>query len=278
MELKITTLIENMPDAAGELLYEHGLSLYIEFHGKKILFDTGQSGDFLKNAGKLGKSMKDLDAIIISHGHYDHSGGVPALLEVLERETPLYVGAGFFQKKHKLLSDGSFRYNGNPFEKEALPEDKVRLRQVGCEVSTLWEDVLLFRGFERTSDFEALNPKFYVEKDGVLELDAFGDEVALGLRTEKGLVLVVGCSHVGISNILQSVSRWNGEPIYAVLGGTHLIEAEEERLEKTMDAFQACGVKCVAVSHCTGEAGIAKAQEVFGERFVLNNTGNVFEL
>lgn len=267
-----------MPDAAGELLYEHGLSLYIEFHGKKILFDTGQSGDFLKNAEKLGKSMKNLDAIIISHGHYDHSGGVPALVEVLEEETPMYVGVNFFLKKYKLLSDGTYRYNGNPFEKELLPEGKVRLQQVSCEVSSLWEDVLLFRGFERTSDFEALNPKFYVEKDGVLELDAFGDEVALGLRTEKGLVLIVGCSHVGISNILQSVSQWSGEPIYAVLGGTHLIEAEEDRLEKTMEAFRACGVKCVAVSHCTGETGIAKAQEVFKESFILNNTGNVFEL
>lgn len=82
MELKITTLIENMPDSKGELICEHGLSLQIEFRGKRILFDTGQTGDFLKNAEKLKKSMQDLDMIIISHGHYDHSGGVPKLVKI----------------------------------------------------------------------------------------------------------------------------------------------------------------------------------------------------
>ena len=76
-ELRITTLIENMPDEEGKLIAEHGLSLYIEFDGKRILFDTGQTGDFVKNAKYLGINLDSLDDIIISHGHYDHSGGVP---------------------------------------------------------------------------------------------------------------------------------------------------------------------------------------------------------
>lgn len=278
MELRITTLIENMPDDAGSLLYEHGLSLYIEFRGRKLLFDTGQSGDFLKNASKLDKSVQDLDGIIISHGHYDHSGGIPSLVEALEKTTPMYVGAEFFDRKYKKLSDGTYRYNGNPFAKEDLPQEKIELKRVLLDVTYLQEDIILFKNFPRSSAFEQLNPKFFVENSDGFERDAFPDEIALGLRTTKGLVLIVGCSHVGICNILQSVSGWIEEPVYAVLGGTHLVEADEERLARTMEAFHANKVELVAVSHCTGEEGIACAKEAFGTQFILNNTGNIFEI
>ena len=164
MELRITTLIENMPDEAGQLAYEHGLSLYIEFQGKRILFDTGQSGDFLKNAQVLDKSMQKMDAVIISHGHYDHSGGVPAFAKELKQSIPMYVGAGFFEKKYKLLSDGTYRYNGNPFTEEELPKDKVCLQKVTEDVTCLHDNILLFKNFRRVSDFEKLNPKFFLQK------------------------------------------------------------------------------------------------------------------
>ncbi|MBQ9141745.1 MAG: MBL fold metallo-hydrolase [Lachnospiraceae bacterium] len=278
MELKITTLIENMPDKDGLLIAEHGLSLYIEFRGKRILFDTGQSGDFLKNAHMLEKSMQELDMIIISHGHYDHSGGVPALINTIEKVTKMYVGEGFFEKKNKLLPDGSYHYNGNPFTEVDIPKEKVALEIVTEDVTYLHKDILLFKSFPQISMFEQLNPRFFLQKGEEYVQDSFSEELALGLRTERGLVLIVGCSHVGISNILRSVTQRTQEPVYAVLGGTHLVEADEERLQKTMEAFRACGVEKIAVSHCTGEKGILQAQAVYGEDFVLNNTGNIFEV
>lgn len=275
-ELQITTLIENMSDDEGKLLAEHGLSLHIEFDGKRILFDTGQTGDFVKNANALGINLNGLDDIIISHGHYDHSGGVMTVLSEIKKSLPFYVGDGFFAPKYKYLSDGSYRYNGNPFTEQDLPAEKVDLRKVTEDVTYLTDKILLFKNFPAISGFERKNEKFVLPDGDAYTVDAFGEEVALGLRTSKGLVLIVGCSHVGICNILQAVTARVDEPIYAVLGGTHLMEANEERLEKTMEVFRKFGVQCVAVSHCTGEQGIALARENFGEKFVLNNTGNMF--
>ena len=276
MELKITTLIENMPDEEEKLCFEHGLSLYIEFGGKKILFDTGQSGSFLKNAEVLKKSVQELDYVIISHGHYDHSGGVPALLEVLEAPVSMYVGKGFFGKKYKKLSDGTYRYNGNPFTQRELAPDRIALHEITEDITRLHENILLFKNFHRVSVFEKPNSKFFLETEEGYVLDEFSDEIALGLCTQKGLVLIVGCSHVGISNILQNVKERVQLPIYAVLGGTHLMEADEERLQKTMEAFHDCGVTQIAVSHCTGEQGILCAEQEFGKNFICNNTGNVY--
>ena len=97
----------------------------------------------------------------------------------------------------------------------------------------------------------------------------------MGIKTEHGLVLVVGCSHVGIVNILEHVKKHLRLPVAAVIGGTHLVEAGEKRLKETVTAIKAHGVKTIAVSHCTGEAGMALLQKEFPEGFVLNNTGNV---
>ena len=97
MELKITTLIENNPDEQGQLLFEHGLSLYIETAGKNILFDTGESGNFIQNAKSLNKNLNTLDYCVISHGHYDHSGGVEKFLKYVDQVPQFVVGEEFFK-------------------------------------------------------------------------------------------------------------------------------------------------------------------------------------
>ncbi|MBO5177721.1 MAG: MBL fold metallo-hydrolase [Lachnospiraceae bacterium] len=282
MSLKITTLIENMPDKDGKLAYEHGFSVWIELENEKILFDTGQTGAFAKNAEQLGIDLSVADRIIVSHGHYDHTGGIPELLGKLKSRTPFYMGKEFFIPKYKLLEDGSYKYNGNPFEKELLMEDsekhpKAELHYIEEDVTRISEQLLLFKNFSRMTEYEKPNPKFYVKDAQNYIPDLFPDEIALGIITKQGIVLIVGCSHVGIVNILNAVQKTTGLPVAAVLGGTHLVEADKERLDKTAEAMKRYGVRTIAVSHCTGEAGMELLKREFPEGFVLNTTGTVLE-
>jgi len=282
MSLKITTLIENMPDREEKLAFEHGFSVLVEAYGKKILFDTGQTGAFIKNARDLKVELTDLDMVVLSHGHYDHTGGVPELLNQLKEKTPFYIGKEFFSPKYKLLDDGSYKYNGNPFEKELLEEASpectiAKVHYVEKSVTKVADRIYLFKNFDRVNNFETINPKFFIKTGETYEQDLFPDEVALGIETKEGLVLIVGCSHVGIVNILEHVKKNVNLPVAAVLGGTHLVEADEKRLKKTEEALKEYEVKRIAVSHCTGEAGMELLKKNFPDGFVLNMTGNVME-
>lgn len=289
MELKITTLIEDMPDDKSALQYEHGLSLYIEFQGKKILFDTGQSGAFIKNAEKLGKTITGIDYLTVSHGHYDHSGGVLQTIPLLDERTRMLVGKGFFAPKYKRLPEGGYKYTGNCFTEQELTamlyEKNVIFSQVDEDVRWLDDNIVIFRNFRSETSFEQPDPDFLLRcethcSNGICHmgdycLDEFKEELAMGLLTSEGLVLVTGCSHVGIVNILRHVGKHLDIPVRCVLGGTHLVAAGRERLEKTVEAFKQLDIEKIAVSHCTGEAGMEMLQENFRENYIRNNTGNV---
>lgn len=291
-ELQITTLIENTQDDAGCLAYEHGLSLYIEFMGKRILFDTGQSGIFLENAKTLGKEIKGLDYVMLSHGHYDHSGGLMKLVEELDEKTKLYVGKGFFAPKYKRLSDGTYRDNGNPFTEAELTEQLTArgIASVTVDENVVYvnDKIVIFKNFKSVTSYEHHNPDFCIWQEplccggichlGGYAMDEFTEEIALGLLTSKGLVLIVGCSHVGIMNILEHVKTYCDIPIYCVLGGTHLVAADEQRILQTIKDLKRFGVRKMAVSHCTGEAAKKLLSEQFGEHFQNNHTGNVYTI
>jgi len=278
MKLQITTLIENSPDDKKELINEHGLSLYIEADGLNILFDTGQTGDFIKNARILKKELSSLDYIMISHGHYDHSGGLKKLVNLIDEHPELIVGADFFKAKYKMIDEQTYKYNGNSFDEKFILDHNIPLKKIEEDVVYLTEKIMVFHHFLSKNDFEKRNENFYVMEKGLYVHDDFGDEIALGIATDKGLVIIVGCSHVGIVNILDSISEKTGMPIYAVIGGTHLVEADETRIQKTIDAFREMNIKFVAVSHCTGEAGKGRMQQEFGDEFIENNTGNTINI
>lgn len=275
MQLKITTLIENQPAQNPELKYEHGLSFYIEVEGKKILFDTGQTGDFVENAELLQKDLGDLDYVFISHGHFDHANGLPRLLDKLNPKTNIVIGEEFFRKKYKVLEDGTYIYGGVSFEEKDVVEKGFELTKIKTDIYPISEKIMIFHHFERSNEVEQPNPIFVIKDEQGECLDEFPDEIAMGIVTDKGLVVVVGCSHFGIANILTHIQKKTNMPIYAVIGGTHLVEADDKRVEYTMDTFRKLGIQLIAVSHCTGQSAIQKMDEFLGENFIINNTGNI---
>ena len=149
------------------------------------------------------------------------------------------------------------------------------MKKVEEDIFYITDTIMLFHHFLRKNDFEKKNENFYIMENNLSMHDDFDDEIVLGITTGKGLVVIVGCSHVGIVNILGSISEKTGMPIYAVIGGTHLVEADEMRIQKTICAFRAMNIKFIAVSHCTGEEGIKRIQQEFIDEFIYNNTGNV---
>lgn len=291
----ITTLIENTSNQPTPTLQaEHGLSLYIEHPEATILFDTGQSGDFLTNAKLLGKDLTTTDYVIISHGHYDHGNGLPRLLSanILPKTTELLVGEEFFNLKYKQLEDKSFTYIGTSLTEQDIRSKGVHLRKINEDTTYLTDHIILFHHFTQSNNYEHLNKRFIVTPQaspikkilpkgwetangGEKTIDTFPDELALGIVTEKGLVIIVGCSHIGIINILTDIKQRIDIPIHMVIGGTHLVVADEQRIDHTIRSMQQLGVQKIAVSHCTGEVATKKLQETFGSQFINNHTGNV---
>lgn len=278
MGLRITTLIENSSDKDKLLINEHGLSLYIEFKGKKLLFDTGKSGDFIKNAEKLNINLNNLHYVILSHGHYDHSGGFRKLVENIYKVPKLIVGNEFFNKKYKLVEENIYKYNGNSFDEKFIYKNNIDIKYINDDLLEITKDIILFSNFEKSTDFEYSNKKFYVKKDEKYIKDTFSDEIVLAFKHEKGLCVICGCSHIGIVNILKTIMKRINMPIYSVIGGSHLSEADELRLNKTLEFLKENNIELLALSHCTGENAINKLKDQFGNNLLDNNTGNIIDI
>jgi 7,8-dihydropterin-6-yl-methyl-4-(beta-D-ribofuranosyl)aminobenzene 5'-phosphate synthase len=270
MTLKITTLIENNPGEHKALAHEHGLSFFVETDHTRILFDTGQSGKFLANADLLNIDLSRLDSVMISHGHYDHSGGFRALTARTTRFN-LFLGQGFFQKKYGQRGYAC-EYLGNSFDEDFLSGQGIPYRFVHEPLLKIAPDVFILSRFDRVHEDETINPRFKLFKDGQLRPDPFEDEIALAMDSPRGLVVLLGCSHPGMKNILDAAVRLTGKPVCAVLGGTHLVEATESSLDMSLDYLQNATMKIVGLSHCTGQTAMERLA-TRNSNYFQNRTG-----
>ena len=270
MAVKITTLIENSVGEHHALKAEHGLSFFIETDECCILFDTGQSGAFIENARYLCKDLTAIDYVVLSHGHYDHSGGLVPLL-ASARQFKLILGQGFFDEKYG-YRDGSYEYLGNSFDELFLNKHLISYQFLDQPLYELKPGVFLLTDFPRRHADEVINPRFKVLRDGVFSSDPFTDELLLALDSPKGLIVILGCSHPGMKNMLDTVVARLHRPIYAVLGGTHLIEADKHSLDISINYLNRHVGGALGVSHCSGQIAISRLAES-STCFFQNSTG-----
>lgn len=286
MEIKITTLAENSATRNG--LAEWGLSMFIETHGRKILFDTGAGVAVVHNARFLGVDLGGIDCIVLSHGHHDHTGGLRDVLRAAGKPVEViahpdiwaakYSRPGALGQKSQPDSKEREHFSGLPFRRELLESLGAKFNLTGKSVR-LTSNILTTGEIPMVTDYEEVDSDLIVKKNGEVLPDGLADDLALVIDTEFGLVVILGCAHRGIVNTVRQACKLTGkELIYAAIGGTHLMNASKERLEKTAADLEEMGVQYLGVSHCTGFKASAFLAGRFGERFFQNNSGTKLKL
>ena len=264
--MKVTILVDNTALFDRMFVAEHGFSAYIEAGGKKILFDTGYSSAILQNAEKMGIDLLDLDYLVISHGHFDHTGG---LWHLLRR----FMEAGIEKKPHRLP-----RLIAHP--NSLLPRPKPPLADIGSILSaddvqralpldlstgpvSLTPDLFFLGEIERKTSFETVDsgPRAIILPDGTVQNDRILDDTSLAFRGRDGLVIISGCAHAGICNTVEYARNVCGENrVQDIIGGLHLQKAGPQ-LDGTLAYLRDLRPGALHACHCTSLAAkIALAQ------------------
>ncbi len=268
--IEITTIVENSPGEHKALRHEHGISFFIDTGDDPLLFDTGQSDALVHNAVLLHLDLKRIRRVVLSHGHYDHTGGMRALVAE-NADFDLITGKGFFAGKYAQIG-AAHEYLGNDFDADWLAAAGIAHITADQPVQEIAPGVHVITQFSRTHADEVISPRFVLRRNGGFVADDFADEVMVAIETPRGIVALVGCSHPGIKNMLDTTVERLGRPIHAVLGGTHLIEASPESLALTLAYLDQKDIEIIGASHCTGPVAVEHLTG-FGERYNPNRTG-----
>jgi len=262
---KLTVLVENTAAGSG-LLAEHGLSFWIELDRKKVLFDTGQGHVLKNNARLLGVRLESVHSIVLSHGHYDHTGGLSVAL--LSAAKPrLYAHPEAFAPKYSCRPDGSALNIGMPVLTEADVRSQADLIWVE-EPTEIAEGFWLTGPVPRTNDYEDTGGPFFRDKN-CRKPDDFTDDQAAFLETKNGTVVLLGCAHAGVINTLHFIQTLtSNRPVRALIGGMHLLHAGPQRMEKTVAELRRLNIQCLMPCHCTGFPAMARFWHEFPGRYL----------
>jgi len=273
-DLRVTTIVENTVRQA-DLLAEHGLAFWVEADRHRILFDTGQGRVLRPNAGLLGIRLDSADAIALSHGHFDHTGGLAGLLDT-PRKLDLYLHPAALRPKYARQQRPPHREIGVPDMDEGFLRSRVQRLTWTARPTALFPDIYLTGEVPRQNDFEDTGGPFYLD-EACTRPDPLPDDQALYVDTVAGLVVILGCAHAGVVNTLDYITRLTGRrQVHAVLGGMHLGRARGERLEATADALKRYGVKVLAPAHCTGIRAVTYLRTELPDQCVDCSVGSSF--
>ena len=277
MQTKLTILCENSVGHPFGVVGEHGFACFIETQAGNVLFDTGQGIGICGNAAVLGKNLASIQAIAISHGHYDHTGGLPQVLEQTG-PVPVYGHPDIFASR--TWSDGTAtRYIGMRHRRGYLESLGAQFNLIRNPVE-ISDRVHLTGEIARNNDFEKPDANMTLHPEGAMAVcpDPIADDLSLVVDSDKGLILVLGCAHAGMINIFDHIlEMFHRDRIYAVIGGTHLGFAQPAQFEETLKALDRYGIERLGVSHCTGLEKAAELRVRLGERFSFGCVGAQLE-
>lgn len=244
MEVKV--LVDNNTIIDSYFLGEPAVSYLISDGDVKILFDVGYSDIFIQNALKMNETLEDLDYIVLSHGHNDHTGGLPHLIKNTKATKPCVIA-----------HNDTFLYRSELDESIGSP---VTLSEIESRFKTkltnepLWltDNVVFLGEIEKSNNFENMEPIGKVKKDGILVDDYIRDDSAIVYKSSKGLIIITGCSHSGICNITEYAKKvCNDDRILDIIGGFHLLNPSIEQETGTLKYFKDLGIDKIHPSHCT---------------------------
>lgn len=273
--LKISVVCENTVGEATGISGEWGLSMLIEKDGWRVLFDTGEKGYLVDNARAMGVDLTLIDALVLSHGHYDHTGGLQSFLRVRGR-VPVWVHPDFFSLHYAAAPRD--HYIGVPYRRELL--ESMGADFTFSEHATEIRPGLWLSGtVPKKTDFEPGDSRLYAMEGGHKTIDAFRDDMSLYCVTDEGLVIILGCAHAGLVNIVQHAREVTGiEKVYGIIGGTHLGPAADRQKIQTISFLHQLDLGFLAANHCTGLPMAARLAGEFGRVFHFAPAGSVFNL
>jgi 7,8-dihydropterin-6-yl-methyl-4-(beta-D-ribofuranosyl)aminobenzene 5'-phosphate synthase len=275
--VSLSILVENTV-SQEDLRSEHGFSLWLETPWGNVLWDTGQSTLFLENAQKMGVEIGKVSCVALSHGHYDHTGGLSAILMVNPHVSIFGHPEIFIQRFVKTFDHGCFiKPISSPISKEFV-QAKGKVLKLNSQPSEIIPGVFLTGEIPRTTKYEDTGGNFFLDVECIVR-DPIMDDQALYFETSFGIVVLLGCAHSGVVNTINYIAKLTGKDrIYAVIGGMHLLNASDERLEETAHMLEKYDVQMICPCHCTGERAKTLFRMMFHGRVVDCSTGMHFTL
>jgi len=248
-KFRLKVLVDNCVNSS-RLLAEHGLSFFIEYRGKRILFDTGQGQVLGHNAEHLGIQLASIDIVVLSHGHYDHSGGLTMLLNKQPQPVlychPHSVRSRYSRKANNIIDD-----IGMPNALQPAVKKSVNTHWVESPTEIL-PGLWCTGPIPRSNDFEDTGGDFVFEPNAD-DHDEIEDDQALYLETDDGTVVILGCAHAGVINTLDYIyTLTNKRRIHTLIGGMHLVNAGEQRFKRTIARLKGFSIENLMPCHCTG--------------------------